>query len=170
MSLQFGECCGRRFSSVSNFKAQLTSRTLLWFQLHGQGYTIIADGEINEEEQPRQKVRFQMKFRKELELGGCSGKHLNTLSVPSLLRTVLNTKPRLESRVSPGPQRVLKCFSASGSQRGGTKAVQAKAPPDAVFSLWNGKTWALRQHECILRSYLGIPASNSTSTEVEINS
>lgn len=124
MSLQFRECCGRRFSSVSNFKAQLTSRTLLWFQLHGQGYTIIADGEINEEEQPRQKVSIQMRLRKELELGGCSGKHLNTLSVPSLLRTVLNTKPRLKSRVSP--QHVLKRFSASGSQCGGKSVADSK--------------------------------------------
>lgn len=78
------------------------------------------------EEQPRQKAAFQMKFRKELELGDCSGKHSNIPSAPSLLRTVLNMQHRLKSQVSPGPQHMLKGFPVSGSQLGGKSVAASK--------------------------------------------
>lgn len=124
MSLQFSNGCGHKFSSVSNFKVQLTSSTFFWFQLHGQSYTTKADGEINEK-RPRQKVGFQMKFR-ELELGSCSGKCLNILSILSLLRSGHNMKQRLKPQVSPGPQHVLKCFPVLGAQCGGKSIADSK--------------------------------------------
>lgn len=149
MSLQFSKGCTHKFSSVSNFKAQLTYSTFFWFQLHGQSYTIKADGEINEEKQPRQKVGFQMNFREELELSSCSGKHLNVLSIPSLLRAGHNMKQRLKPQVSPRPQHLLKCFPVLGAQRAGnsiadSKGCAGKASQQNVFSLWKGKMWGLR--------------------------
>lgn len=172
-SLQFSQGCGRRFSSVSDFKAWLTSSTFFWFQLHGQSYTTKADAEINEK-RPREEVGFQMKFR-EFELGSCSGKRLKVLSVPSLLRTGHNMKQRLKPQVSPGPQHQPKHFPVLGAQCGGksiadSKGCTGKASKKTVFRLWNGKMWGLRQYESILRSYLGISGSNSTSTEIKISS
>lgn len=175
MSLQFSEGCGHKFSSVSNFKARLTSSTFLWFQLRGQSYTIKADAEINEQKQPRQKVGFQMKFREELELGSCSEKHLNILSLPSVLRAGHNMKQRLKPQVSPGPQHVLKRSPALRAQCGGksiadSKGCARKASQQNCFQPMNGKMWGLREYECILRSYLGTSGSNSTSTELKIGS
>lgn len=73
-----------------------------------------------------QDGEFHMKFRRGLESGSCSGKHLNVLLVPAVLRTVLNIKHRLKSQVFHSPQHVLKCFPHSKSQNGGKSVADSR--------------------------------------------